>query len=95
MVLYKLSNRCRLIAMCHICIKNQGNFLSQKTYQAEKRERFNNQVKETTSFSDMGARLEDVITWCKSQGMQKEKVLLSFLRLKCRKMSNLETEGYK
>ncbi|XP_024919914.1 nucleolus and neural progenitor protein isoform X2 [Cynoglossus semilaevis] len=66
-----------------------------KIPEAEKRERFNNQVKETTSFSDMGARLEDVITWCKSQGMQKENVLLSFLRLKCRKMSNLETEGYK
>ena len=57
--------------------------------------RFKKAVREATSFTDMAAYLEERITWCKSQQRKKEKRLLTFLRLKCHRMSCLEAAGYK
>ncbi|XP_060944720.1 nucleolus and neural progenitor protein-like [Limanda limanda] len=56
--------------------------------------RFKELVGEVTSFTDMAAYLEEQITWCKSQQRKKEKRLLTFLRLKCHKMTSLEAAGY-
>ncbi|CAB1457560.1 unnamed protein product [Pleuronectes platessa] len=56
--------------------------------------RFQKLVGEATSFTDMAACLEEQITWCKSQQRKKEKRLLTFLRLKCHKMTCLEAAGY-
>ncbi|XP_058479276.1 nucleolus and neural progenitor protein isoform X2 [Solea solea] len=65
-----------------------------ETHRANEKPRFKKQVREATSFSDMATRLEDMITWCKSRRMKKEKRLLTFLQLKCKKMICLEAAGY-
>ncbi|XP_035031482.2 nucleolus and neural progenitor protein [Hippoglossus stenolepis] len=57
-------------------------------------QRFKKLVREATSFTDMAAYLEELITWCKSQQRKKEKRLLTFLQLKCHKMTCLEAAGY-
>uniref|UniRef100_A0A669CAY7 Nucleolus and neural progenitor protein n=1 Tax=Oreochromis niloticus TaxID=8128 RepID=A0A669CAY7_ORENI len=46
--------------------------------------------KTSASFSHMEIRVDEMIRWCKSQRMGKEKRLLTFLRLKCRQMKCLE-----
>lgn len=58
-------------------------------------QKFKKQMREATSFTDMDTRLEEMIVWCKSKKMRKEKRLLTFLRLKCQRMKSLEGEGYK
>ncbi|XP_019945203.2 nucleolus and neural progenitor protein [Paralichthys olivaceus] len=55
---------------------------------------FKKLLREATSFKDMAACLEERIRWCKSQQRQKEKCLLTFLQLKCHKMTCLEAAGY-
>ncbi|XP_071403360.1 nucleolus and neural progenitor protein [Centroberyx affinis] len=60
----------------------------------EKKQIFKKQVKAATTFSDMATHLEEMIPWCKSQSLEKEKCLLSFLYLKCQKMKCLESAGY-
>lgn len=59
-----------------------------------KMQKFKKQMREATSFTDMDTRLEEMIVWCKSKKMKKEKRLLTFLRLKCQRMKCLEGEGY-
>ncbi|XP_070832892.1 nucleolus and neural progenitor protein [Chaetodon trifascialis] len=59
-----------------------------------KTERFKKQVREATTFTDMLTHLEEMIEWFKSQKMEKEKRLLTFLHLKCRRMKCLEAAGY-
>ncbi|KAG7503912.1 hypothetical protein JOB18_047018 [Solea senegalensis] len=70
------------------------NSHTRETHKANEKPRLKKQVREATSFSDMATRLEDMITWCKSQRMKKEKRLLTFLQLKCKKMICLEAAGY-
>ncbi|XP_028447509.1 nucleolus and neural progenitor protein [Perca flavescens] len=67
---------------------------SEKTHKADRKRRFKKQVREATTFTDMAAHLEEMIPWCKSQKMEKEKRLLSFLHLKCQRMKCLEAAGY-
>uniref|UniRef100_A0A3Q1FZ40 Nucleolus and neural progenitor protein n=1 Tax=Acanthochromis polyacanthus TaxID=80966 RepID=A0A3Q1FZ40_9TELE len=59
-----------------------------------KKLKFKKQVREAPTFTHMAAHLEEMILWCKSQRMEKEKRLLTFLQLKCRKMKCLEEAGY-
>ncbi|XP_071351050.1 nucleolus and neural progenitor protein [Trachinotus anak] len=72
----------------------QGQSFPQETHKADKRHKFIRQVREATTFTDMAAHLEEMIQWCRSQRMEKEKRLLNFLRLKCHKMTCLEAAGY-
>lgn len=65
------------------------------THKADKKLTFKKQVREATSFMQMATHLEEMIQWCKYQRMEKEKRLLTFLRLKCQKMKCLEAAGYK
>ncbi|XP_032385694.1 nucleolus and neural progenitor protein isoform X1 [Etheostoma spectabile] len=67
----------------------------QKTYKDDTTRKFKKQVREAATFTDMAAHLEEMIPWCKSQKMEKEKRLLSFLQLKCQRMKCLEAAGYK
>ncbi|XP_070770955.1 nucleolus and neural progenitor protein [Enoplosus armatus] len=66
----------------------------QETHKAEEKQKFKKQVREATTFADMATHLEEMILWCRSQKMEKEKCLLSFLRLKCQRMKCLEAAGY-
>ncbi|XP_034742010.1 nucleolus and neural progenitor protein isoform X2 [Etheostoma cragini] len=68
---------------------------SEKTYKDDTTQKFKKQVREAATFTDMAAHLEEMIPWCKSQKMEKEKRLLSFLHLKCQRMKCLEAAGYK
>ncbi|KAA8588334.1 hypothetical protein FQN60_001528 [Etheostoma spectabile] len=68
---------------------------SEKTYKDDTTRKFKKQVREAATFTDMAAHLEEMIPWCKSQKMEKEKRLLSFLQLKCQRMKCLEAAGYK
>ncbi|XP_073329800.1 nucleolus and neural progenitor protein [Pagrus major] len=63
-------------------------------HKSDKRQKFKKQMREATSFTDMDTHLEEMIVWCKSKKMKKEKRLLSFLHLKCQRMKCLEGEGY-
>ncbi|XP_031714103.1 nucleolus and neural progenitor protein [Anarrhichthys ocellatus] len=66
----------------------------QKTHQVDKRQKFKRRVREATSFTDMAAHLEEMITWCQSQKLEKEKRLLTFLLLKCQRLKCQEAAGY-
>uniref|UniRef100_A0A3Q1CDT2 Nucleolus and neural progenitor protein-like N-terminal domain-containing protein n=1 Tax=Amphiprion ocellaris TaxID=80972 RepID=A0A3Q1CDT2_AMPOC len=71
------------------------NSSPENTHKAEKKLKlkklnFKKQVREAPTFTHMAAHLEEMILWCKSQRMEKEKRLLTFLQLKCRKMKCLE-----
>ncbi|XP_054871610.1 nucleolus and neural progenitor protein isoform X1 [Amphiprion ocellaris] len=75
------------------------NSSPENTHKAEKKLKlkklnFKKQVREAPTFTHMAAHLEEMILWCKSQRMEKEKRLLTFLQLKCRKMKCLEEAGY-
>ncbi|XP_054471579.1 nucleolus and neural progenitor protein isoform X2 [Anoplopoma fimbria] len=67
---------------------------TEKTRKAAKKQKFKKQVREATTFTDMVTHLEEMIPWCESQKMEKEKRLLTFLRLKCQRMKCLEAAGY-
>ncbi|KAM6934059.1 nucleolus and neural progenitor protein-like [Xenentodon cancila] len=66
----------------------------EESHKTDKRRKFKEQVRVATTFAHMSACLEEMIQWSKSQGMEKEQRLLSFLRLKCQKMKCLEAAGY-
>ncbi|KAM9342173.1 nucleolus and neural progenitor protein [Pholidichthys leucotaenia] len=72
----------------------EGNSLTKKNPKSDKRRKFKKQVRETTSLAQMEMHLEEMIMWCKSQGMKKESHLLAFLHLKCRNLKGLEAAGY-
>lgn len=59
------------------------------------KQRFKEQVRSASTFTDMATYLDEMIQWCKAHKMGKERRLLNFLRLKCQKMKCLEEEGYK
>uniref|UniRef100_A0A3Q2E4Q7 Nucleolus and neural progenitor protein n=1 Tax=Cyprinodon variegatus TaxID=28743 RepID=A0A3Q2E4Q7_CYPVA len=59
-----------------------------------KKEIFEKLTGEATSFALMSASMEEMIQWCGSEGMRKTKRLLTFLRLKCKRMKCLEAAGY-
>uniref|UniRef100_A0A672YZM4 Nucleolus and neural progenitor protein-like N-terminal domain-containing protein n=1 Tax=Sphaeramia orbicularis TaxID=375764 RepID=A0A672YZM4_9TELE len=61
----------------------------------QKKQTFKEQMRGATSFTDAGIHLEKMIQWCRSQRMEREKRLLTFLRLKCQKMKSLEAAGYR
>ncbi|KAM7380768.1 hypothetical protein PAMP_004041 [Pampus punctatissimus] len=69
--------------------------LPQESHKAEKKQMFKQQARKATTFIDMANHLEEMILWCKSQKMEKEKRILTFLRLKCQRMKCLEAAGYK
>ncbi|XP_040913290.1 nucleolus and neural progenitor protein [Toxotes jaculatrix] len=71
----------------------EGKSFPEGSHKAE-RQKFKKQVRAATTFTDMAGRLEEMILWCKSRRMEKEKRLLTFLRLKCHKMKCLEAAGY-
>ncbi|RVE57718.1 hypothetical protein OJAV_G00202030 [Oryzias javanicus] len=68
--------------------------LQEELQRAEKELTFRKQLREARTFACLSAHLQDMIVWFKSQRMQKEKRLLTFLNLKCLKMKHLEAEGY-
>ncbi|KAM6978798.1 nucleolus and neural progenitor protein [Tautogolabrus adspersus] len=72
----------------------KGKSARQKTQKEERKQKFKKQVRGATTFTDMEKCLEEMIQWCKSQRMKKEKCLLSFLNLKCQRMKCLEAAGY-
>nr|XP_040056519.1 nucleolus and neural progenitor protein [Gasterosteus aculeatus aculeatus] len=71
-----------------------GKSIAQKTRKDDKKQTFKKQVKEATTFTGMVTHLEEMIPWCKSQKMGKEKRLLTFLLLRCRRMKCLEAAGF-
>ncbi|XP_062287899.1 nucleolus and neural progenitor protein [Scomber scombrus] len=73
---------------------SEGKSVPQESHKAEKKQMFKKQVREAATFTDMATHLEEMSLWCKSQKMEKEKRLLSFLRLKCQRMKCLEAAGY-
>lgn len=73
----------------------KGKSIAQKTRKDDKKQTFKKQVKEATTFTGMVTHLEEMIPWCKSQKMGKEKRLLTFLLLRCRRMKCLEAAGFK
>lgn len=73
----------------------KGISSQQQTRKNDKRQALKKQMREAESFTDMESQLEEMIVWCKSHKMKKEKRLLNFLRLKCRRMKQLEANGYK
>lgn len=79
-----------------IALAPKGRSVPRENDKADKRkQKFRKQVRDATTFTDMATHLEEMILWCKSEGMEKEKRLLTFLRLKCQKMKSLEAGGYK
>ncbi|XP_039883743.1 nucleolus and neural progenitor protein isoform X2 [Simochromis diagramma] len=72
----------------------EGKSTPKQTSRADRRHEFQKQVREAASFSHVEIRVDEMIRWCKSQRMGKEKSLLTFLQLKCRQMKCLEAAGY-
>ncbi|KAM8854633.1 nucleolus and neural progenitor protein-like [Spinachia spinachia] len=72
----------------------EGKSVAQKTRKDDKKQTFKKQVMAATTFTDMVTHLEEMIPWCKSQKMVKEKQLLTFLLLRCRRMKSLEAAGF-
>ncbi|XP_070694279.1 nucleolus and neural progenitor protein isoform X2 [Pempheris klunzingeri] len=67
---------------------------TEETHEADGKQKFKKQVREATTFTEMATHIEEMIQWCKQQRMEKEKRLLTFLRLKCQRMKCLEAAGY-
>lgn len=67
---------------------------TEETHKADPKQKFRKQVRDANTFTDMTTCLDEMIIWCKSKRMKKEKRLLTFLRLKCQKFKSLEAEGY-
>lgn len=81
-----------------IALEPQGKAFPRETDKKKtdkKKQKFKKQVRDATTFTDMATHLEEMIFWCKSKRMEKEKRLLTFLHLKCQKMKSLEAAGYK
>ncbi|XP_068590682.1 nucleolus and neural progenitor protein [Cebidichthys violaceus] len=72
----------------------EGKSSPQKAHEADEKQKFKRRVREATTFIDMATHLEEMIPWCDSQKMRKEKRLLTFLLLKCQRMKYLEAAGY-
>uniref|UniRef100_A0A3P8P852 Nucleolus and neural progenitor protein-like N-terminal domain-containing protein n=1 Tax=Astatotilapia calliptera TaxID=8154 RepID=A0A3P8P852_ASTCA len=72
----------------------EGKSTPKQTSRADRRHEFQKQVRDAASFSHLEIRVDEMIRWCKSQRMGKEKRLLTFLQLKCRQMKCLEAAGY-
>uniref|UniRef100_A0A3Q2QD77 Nucleolus and neural progenitor protein n=1 Tax=Fundulus heteroclitus TaxID=8078 RepID=A0A3Q2QD77_FUNHE len=72
----------------------KSKFVSEGLRNDAKKQKFKKQAEEAPTFTLMSANLEEMIQWCRSEGMKKTKRLLAFLRLKCQKMKCLEAEGY-
>ncbi|XP_010780867.1 nucleolus and neural progenitor protein [Notothenia coriiceps] len=73
----------------------EGKSFKQKTHKADRKLKFKKQMGEAASFTDMASHLEEMIPWCESQKMEKEKRFLNFLHLKCQRMKCLEAAGYR
>lgn len=71
------------------------SFLQETDRVNTRKQKFKKQVRGVTTFSEMTTHLEEIILWCKSEKMEKEKRRLKFLRLKCLRLKSLEAEGYK
>lgn len=85
-----------VIPIVIIALAPKGKSYPRDTNKPDKRKQsFKKQMRVATTFTDMATHLEEMILWCKSKGMEKEKRLLTFLRLKCQKMKSLEAAGYK
>uniref|UniRef100_A0A8C3A391 Nucleolus and neural progenitor protein n=1 Tax=Cyclopterus lumpus TaxID=8103 RepID=A0A8C3A391_CYCLU len=76
------------------CSVSCGKSFPQKRRKADKNQKFKKRVRAVTTFTDMATLLEEMIPWCESQKMEKEKRLLTFLLLKCQRMKCLEAAGY-
>ncbi|KAJ4933566.1 hypothetical protein JOQ06_030392 [Pogonophryne albipinna] len=72
----------------------EGKSFEQKSHKADRKLKFKKQMGEAASFTDMASHLEEIIPWCESQKMEKEKRFLNFLHLKCQRMKCLEAAGY-
>uniref|UniRef100_A0A3Q3VZX3 Nucleolus and neural progenitor protein-like N-terminal domain-containing protein n=1 Tax=Mola mola TaxID=94237 RepID=A0A3Q3VZX3_MOLML len=55
----------------------------QKTHKTDNKQVFK-KVREAETFTDLMTRLEEMITWCTSRKMKKEKRLLTFLQWRCK-----------
>lgn len=94
---YLFATCCRLIILTndYILWVTKGKSFPQETHKADKKRAFKKQMREAETFADLTSQLEEMIAWCKTHKMKKEKRLLNLLRLKCRRMKCLEAEGYK
>ncbi|KAK2906262.1 nucleolus and neural progenitor protein isoform X1 [Channa argus] len=73
----------------------EGTVIPQEPHRTyKKKNEFKKQLRNATTFKEMATHLNQMILWCRSEGMKKEKRLLNFLRLKCQKMKSLEEAGY-
>ncbi|XP_047457031.1 nucleolus and neural progenitor protein [Mugil cephalus] len=72
----------------------EGKSFPEEKHKSVEKQKFEKQVRKASTFTDMAAHLEEMILWCKSHRMEKEKRLLTFLRLKCQKMKCLEAAGH-
>ncbi|XP_056293794.1 nucleolus and neural progenitor protein isoform X2 [Pseudoliparis swirei] len=72
----------------------KGESFPQKRQKADENQKFRKRVRAATTFTDMVTQLEEMIPWCKSQKMEKERRVLNFLLLKCQRMKCLEAAGY-
>ncbi|XP_054643276.1 nucleolus and neural progenitor protein isoform X2 [Dunckerocampus dactyliophorus] len=70
------------------------SILPKEKHKAEKKQMFQRQVRQASTFKDMTSSLDEMILWCTSQKMNKRKRLLTFLRLKCRRLRGIEAAGY-
>ncbi|CAN9497931.1 unnamed protein product [Ophioblennius macclurei] len=68
--------------------------LQEKTHKDERKLRFKTQVRKAATFTLIASHIDEMIEWCRSQRMEKERRFLSFMRLKCQKMERLEAAGY-
>lgn len=73
----------------------KGESFPQKRQKADENQKFRKRVRAATTFTDMVTQLEEMIPWCKSQKMERERRVLNFLLLKCQRMKCLEAAGYK
>ncbi|XP_029967934.1 nucleolus and neural progenitor protein [Salarias fasciatus] len=72
----------------------EGNSLQEKNHKDERKLQFKTQMRKAATFTLMASHMEEMIEWFRSQQMEKERRLLSFMHLKCQKMERLEAAGY-
>ncbi|XP_057708804.1 nucleolus and neural progenitor protein isoform X2 [Corythoichthys intestinalis] len=71
-----------------------AKILPKKEHKAERKRMFQRHTMQAATFKEMTFNLEEMIKWCKSKKMSQTKQLLTFLRLKCRRLTGAEAAGY-
>ncbi|XP_077473945.1 nucleolus and neural progenitor protein [Stigmatopora argus] len=61
---------------------------------AKRKRSFHRHVRKAATFKDVAFTLEEMIKWCTSKKRNRTKQRLTFLRLKCRRLTGAEALGY-